>query len=578
MEARLMKAFCQLFEALDQTPRTSEKVAALENYFREVPPADAAWALYFLSGSRLKRLVKSSLLRECAAETAGLPIWMVDECLETAGDLAEAVALILPPANRELRIGLAEFVHTRLLPLSNATDAQQRKALRDTWAVLAPTQRFLWHKLITGNFRVGVSRALLIRGLANIAGVEPAVMAHRLTGEWQPTAENYSQLLAGDNDAPSPAKPYPFYLASPLEQPPAELGEVHDWFLEWKWDGIRAQLIRREDQAILWSRGEELISESFPEIVHASAVLPRGTVLDGEILAWNRGEPLPFQALQRRLHRRNVTPSVLREVPVVFMAYDILESGAEDWRSRPHEDRRKELERLIGDAQGVLETRPAGPESSRWVQDELFPMPEAVDGSLHEASTGTAEKSIPLRLSPQVAVEAWEAIASIKDQARAKGAEGIMFKHRESTYGVGRQRGAWWKWKLDPFTCDAVLVAAQPGHGRRATLFTDYTFALWSGSELVPVAKAYSGLSDEEIREVDAFVRRSTMGRFGPVRTVKPELVFELGFEAVTASSRHKSGVAVRFPRILRWRHDKTPADADQLEQLRQFMRRDAAP
>ncbi len=552
-----MRAFARLFTALDRTTRTSEKVAALERHFRETPPADAVWGLWFLSGQRLKRAVKTAHLRQWVAEVAELPVWLVEECYEHVGDLAETLALLLPANPSPSPPPLAQLVERRLLPLAHATETGQREILRATWAELDTTQRFLWHKLITGNFRVGVSRALLVRALANLAGVEPPVIAHLLLAQWSPTPGDFARLMSGENSSGEPARPYPFYLASPLEGEPCALGDVADWQVEWKWDGIRAQLIRRRGEAVLWSRGEEIVTTAFPEIAEAARALPDGTVLDGELLAWRGDSPLPFAQLQRRLNRRVAGLSLRREVPVVFMAYDLLESEGQDARGWPLAQRRRDLEQVMARALEALTNDDSAVRDSALIQGDLF------------VSRTPAETSpAVLRISPVLSVAAWEEVAKLQEQARATSAEGLMLKRRDSAYGTGRQRGNWWKWKVAPFTCDAVLVAAQPGHGRRATLFTDYTLAVWQGSELVPVAKAYSGLTDDEIDLVDALVRANTTGRFGPVRAVRPELVFELAFEGIARSTRHKAGLGLRFPRIARWRHDKKPAEADSVETL----------
>jgi DNA ligase-1 len=561
-----MRAFARLFSALDRTPRRSEKVAALADYFRRTPPADAAWALWFLSGQRLKRAVKTTHLRQWVAEAAELPVWLVEECYEHVGDLGETLALLLPPHPRPAPPPLAQLVEQRLLPLAGATAATQRSLLRATWAQLDTPQCFLWHKLITGNFRVGVSRALLVRALAGLAGVEPPVMAHRLLGPWRPTAADFTRLLSGDSPAADPARPYPFHLASPLEGGPRDLGDVADWQIEWKWDGIRAQLLRRAGDVMLWSRGEEILTPGFPEIAGAARALPDGTVLDGEVLAWRGDGPLPFAQLQRRLNRRQAGLALRRAVPVVFMAYDLVESEGRDRRCRSLGERRLELEQTLAAARDAWASRPRPTGEAALLQPELFPDTGARPAPAPDA---VAPDEFPLRLSPWLAVTSWDEAAGLHEQSRASGVEGLMLKRRDSAYGAGRQRGAWWKWKVAPFTCDAVLVAAQPGHGRRATLFTDFTFAVWRGAELVPVAKAYSGLTDEEIDAVDAFVRANTTGRFGPVRSVKPELVFELAFEGLAASPRHASGLALRFPRIARWRRDKPVAEADTVETLR---------
>jgi DNA ligase 1 len=543
-----VKDFAQLYTRLDETTRTNEKVAALEAYFRSAAAKDAAWALAFLTGHRLRRAVKTSHMRQWTAEAAGLPLWMVEECYDTVGDLAETLALLLPAAQQSSSLPLSDLVEQRLQPLAKATEQEQQRILCQTWDELDHTQRYLWHKLLTGAFRVGVARGLVVRALASIAGVSAAVMTHRLMGDWQPTAQDYEALLSGESQQDSPAKPYPFYLASPLEEDLSSLGPVEDWQLEWKWDGIRAQLIRRAGTTVIWSRGEEIITPAFPEIVKASAALPDGTVLDGELLAWQEGNPLPFSALQKRLNRKTASANLQREVPIAFMAYDLLELAGTDQRSQPLAERRRAMEKLI--AQQPLHQREVPPQGELFA--EFLPPPSAQ----------------LLYSSALLNASSWEEVQQLQHQSRVKSVEGLMLKKRGSSYAVGRTRGFWWKWKVQPYHIDAVLIAAQPGHGRRATLFTDYTFGVWQGTDLVPVAKAYSGLTDKEINEVDAFVRSHTRGKFGPVRSVEAELVFELAFEGIAPSTRHKSGIALRFPRISRWRKDKPKEEADTLEAL----------
>ncbi|MDY7094702.1 MAG: ATP-dependent DNA ligase [Acidobacteriota bacterium] len=532
-----MKAFAELYAALDATTKTNEKVAAMAEYFSTAPPADAAWAVHFLSGNRPKRLVGSRLLREWAGEAAGIPPWLFEECYGAVGDLAETVALLVPPARAESEESLLYWVEERLLPLRRLDEEGKHRALLEAWGELGQRQIFVWTKLLTGAFRVGVSKRLVVRALERVGEVDAATLSHRLMGHWRPTSEAFEALFSTDTRDADQSRPYPFFLAHPLEAEPETLGSVEDWLVEWKWDGIRAQLIRRGGGTFLWSRGEELVTESFPEVSEAAAGLPDGTVLDGELMPWRgladeeaSGGPLPFSQLQRRLGRKKPGGKILREVPVVLLTYDLLELGGEDWRQHPQRERRRRLAELVGELDSPIARR--------------------------------------LRLSPVLEVESWEQLAAAREQAREELAEGLMLKRGEAPYGVGRKRGDWWKWKVDPHTVDAVMIYAQRGHGRRASLYTDYTFAVWDGGELVPFAKAYSGLTDEEIRRVDRFVRRNTVERFGPVRSVRPELIFELAFEGIQRSRRHKSGVAVRFPRMARWRTDKKPADADSLEQV----------
>jgi DNA ligase-1 len=527
-----MQRFAALYTALDETNRTNEKVAALVDYFTAAPPEDAAWALFFLTGRRLNRVISSTLLRAWVAEDSGLPLWLVEESYDAVGDVAETLALLLPESSNALEMPLHQVVEERIRPLATLDTAAQLALVRRTWADLPTSQRFVWNKLITGAFRVGVGRTLVVRALAQVAGLDAAVMAHRLMGHWEPTASDYLHLLDPHRDTINVTQPYPFYLAYPLEDDPTTLGPRAEWQVEWKWDGIRAQVIHRQDNVLVWTRGEELVTDVYPEIAQLGADLPSGTVIDGEILAWRNNQPLSFNVLQQRIGRKRIDAPLLRDAPVLLMVYDLLEWQGDDWRARPLHERRAQLARL-------LETLP-------------------------DDST--------CRLSPVVDANDWESVTSLRQVSRERGAEGFMIKRMDSPYGVGRVKGDWWKWKIDPFSVDAVMIYAQRGHGRRASLYTDYTFAVWDGEELVPIAKAYSGLTDDEIRKVDAFVRNNTTERFGPVRAVKPELVFELAFEGIQSSNRHKSGIALRFPRMARWRHDKQPKDADTLATLQSLL------
>ena len=559
-----MKLFSRLFTALDETNRTSEKVAALEEYFRVADPADAAWALHFLAGRKLPRAITSTMLRTWAGEESGLPAWLFEECYEAVGDLAETVALLLPESTATLALPLHELIAQRLLPMRDASDGTRRDLLVRTWRELSGVERLVWNKLITGGFRVGVAQTLVVRALAAVAGIEQSIMAHRLLGRWQPTAEDFQRLLHGsDSGAEDVARPYPFFLASPLDGEPAALGEIGDWQIEWKWDGIRAQVIRRRGDVLIWSRGDEIVTAAFPEIAEAAAALPDGTVLDGEILAWRGESPQPFAQLQRRLGRKSVSARTRAAFPVVLIAYDLLEMNGEDLRARPLAERRGLLEKVMLEAGQRPLAIAAG---AVWETPDMFDLSEP------------ARPAFALRLSEVLHPKSWPDLAPTQTESRERQVEGIMLKRRSSPYGVGRQRGDWWKWKIDPLVLDAVLINAQLGHGRRASLYTDYTFALWDDGKLVPVAKAYSGLSDAEILQVDAFVRANTTDKFGPIRAVKPELVFELAFEGVQESTRHKAGLAVRFPRMNRWRHDKKPAEADTLQSLRALLREGARP
>ena len=526
-----MRAFTDLYTALDETNSTNEKVAAMASYFGAATPEDAAWAVYFLSGRRPKRLVKSGDLRAWATEAAGLPVWLFDESYSVVGDLAETIALLLPDGREGTDRPLHYWVERRLLAMRRMDAETQRKAMLAAWDELNHEQRFVFNKLITSGFRVGVSQKLLVRALAIESGIDEAVLTHRMMGDWQPTPEFYRRLRAEDTSDADKSRPYPFCLAHAVDGPPQDLGDRSAWQVEWKWDGIRAQVVRRGGRVFIWSRGEELVTDRFPEVRDSALVLPDGLVLDGELLAWRDEGVLPFGQLQRRIGRKTVGRKMLRDVPVAFLAFDILEHDGIDLREQPLSERRTLLERLL-------------PQTS----------------------------ALQIRAAPIVAAPTWSELADLHDESRDRLVEGFMLKKLDAPYAVGRKRGVWWKWKVDPFTVDAVLVYAQPGSGKRATLYTDYTFAVWSDGELVPIAKAYSGLTDQEIREVDRFVRAHTLERFGPVRSVEPSLVFEIGFEGIRRSSRHKSGVAVRFPRMLRWRKDKAAEDADTLQTLRAIL------
>jgi len=558
-----MTPFTTLYLDLDSKTSTDEKVRLLESYFSSVPADDAAWALAFFTGKRPKGATSTRALQLAVLEATGLPSWIVSESREAVGDFAETCALLAPGADEPTDEPLHVTIRDRVLPLARLDEGQRRALIRDAWTVLSPDQRLVYHKLIRGGFRVGVQRRLVARALARVAGIDHAVMAHRLSGPFQPNPDALRNILAPDPTRDDAARPYPFFLAHQLEGDPASLGDRERWQAEWKWDGIRAQLVRRPGVNALWSRGEEIVTDQFPEVTSAAASLPEGLVLDGEILVWRDDAPRPFASLQTRLNRKTKRAAQLdlfATERVIFMAYDLLEHEGRDVRERPLRERRASLEALI-----------------------------------ERANDDT------IRLSPVIDALTWNELEELRTDARARNVEGIMLKPRDLPYGVGRTKrkhpasddsGAslgWWKWKVDPLSADAVLIYAQAGSGRRAGLFTDYTFAVWddTGSaggaapdfdsmELVPFAKAYSGLTREEIERVDSWIRKNTIGRVGPMREVRPELVFEIAFEAIQPSNRHRAGLAVRFPRIIRWRFDKKPPDADTLSTLRGLLPEDA--
>ena len=553
-----MQDFARLYQTIDQTTSTNAKVAAMVDYFRTAGPADAAWAVYFLSGRRIKRLVGAAQMRAWLTEQSELPPWLVDDTYSSVGDLAETIALLLARAgDAGEEIALADWVETRLLPLGRMDAVEQRATVTGWWAAQSYEQCYIVTKLMTGALRVGVSQTLLARAIAEHADLPRPTILHRMMGEWSPTPDYYASLVGEEDGAEVLSRPYPFCLASPLEAEPEDfddaIGPTSDWQAEWKWDGIRAQLIRRRGETFLWSRGEDLIGPRFPEIVAEAESLPGGTVLDGEILPWSspwRGDGvMPFAELQRRIGRKTVGKKLLAEVPCLFLAYDLLEHGGEDVRELPMAERRERLETLVAD-HARARTAPT-------------------------LATADDPDDTRLRVSELLRGPDWEALGELRSNSRSRLVEGIMLKRLDSPYGTGRKRGLWWKWKIEPHTIDAVMLYAQAGHGRRSNLHTDYTFGVWQDGELVPFAKAYSGLDDAEINTLDKWIRRNTVERFGPVRSVVLEQVFELAFEGIQLSTRHKSGVAVRFPRILRWRHDLAPQDADSLDDVKALIATD---
>lgn len=527
-----MKRFTELITSLDRTNRTTEKVQALADYFREAPGEDAVWALHLLTGRRNRRPLSGRRLREWVGELAGLPEWLVDESYQAVGDLAETLAALHPPVRDPDPAPLHRVMAEEITPLAGAEEGEARARVVAAWSRLDQPGRFAWNKLLTGGFRLGAGRTLVLKGLAQATGLPRPLLAHRTSGQWDPTVEAWERITAEEGADGDVSRPYPFFLAHPLEGPVEELGRREAWLAEWKWDGIRAQLIRRGNEVLLWSRGQELVSHQFPEVVEAARTIAEGTVLDGEVLAWGDDGVMPFNALQRRLNRKRVGPKLLEQAPARFLAYDLLEREGKDLRDRPLAERRETMLLAVGEAAGRV-----------------------------------------IQPSPTVDDPDWTALAARREEARVRGVEGLMLKRLDAPYGVGRVKGPWVKWKVDPLSLDAVLLYAQRGHGRRASLYSDYTFAVRDGEDWVPVAKAYSGLTDAEIRRVDRWVRRNVRERFGPVRAVPPEHVFELAFDGIQASSRHRAGIALRFPRMVRWRTDKAPEEANTLDDVRALLR-----
>ncbi|MVW78749.1 ATP-dependent DNA ligase [Bordetella sp. 02P26C-1] len=534
-----MKRFAALYQELDRSTATLDKRAALVTYFRDAPPRDAAWALFLLAGGKItsarSKIAAVDEMRAWVADASNTPTWLVEASYDQVGDLAETLALLIPdPEHPAPERSLADWIEHVLVPVANSDEAQRREVIVSAWLGLPFDERLVFNKMLTGSLRVGVSQRMVQQALADMSGIPIARIAQRMMGTWAPSPEFLTKLLSDEELPEDRQQPYPFFLASPLEAEAHTLGEIDEWMLEWKWDGIRAQLIRRRGEVALWSRGEERLDGRFPEVEDAARALPVDCVLDGELLAWqgDADAPMPFSALQTRIQRLKPGPKWLAEAPVRMLVYDLLELNGEDLRELPQLERRQRLEALL----------------------RAHPDPR-------------------LSLSPIVRPADWNDAARLREESRARGVEGFMLKRASAPYQGGRRRGDWWKWKVDPLTIDAVLLYAQAGHGRRSTLYTDYTFGVWDEDTLVPVAKAYSGLDDKEILALDRWVRAHTRERFGPVRSVDAVQVFELGFEGVNISKRHKSGVAVRFPRILRWRHDKPAAEADRLDTLKAMAR-----
>ena len=525
-----MKAFASLFTQIDETTRTSVKTAALAEYLRTAPDMDKLWTIALFSGRRPKRTITAARLRVWAAERAGLPDWLFEESYSVVGDLAETISLVLPPPSKHEDHNLTHWINL-IKDLSACDDVARKAGILAAWDSLAATERFLFTKLLTGGFRVGVSTKLMTRALAKATEQDEASLTHKLMGKWTPDTVTWESLIETEDPTADLSRPYPFYLAYGLDSI-GDLGPPSDWNAERKWDGIRGQFILRSGEHHIWSRGEDLMTDRFPELAQLRDYLPDGTVIDGEILAFANEVPLSFNALQKRIGRKTVPKKLLTEAPVILMAYDLLEHAGRDIRNETFDTRRKLLEKI----------------------------------------TESAPRHAPLRLSVSVPFNSWETLSIERDRSRDLKAEGLMLKNKHSPYLSGRKRGDWWKWKIDPLTIDAVMIYAQSGSGRRANLFTDYTFAVWNGNELTPFAKAYSGLTDAEFGEITKWVRKNTLQKFGPVRQVPPTHVFEIAFEGIQASPRHKSGVALRFPRMLRWRKDKPASEANTLDDLNEML------
>jgi DNA ligase-1 len=526
-------AFADLVKVIGTSTKTNDKLEALTHYFSTADDKDKVWVIAIFSGRRPRRMVNSTQLIEWCIEIAALPGWLFGECYHTVGDLGETISLLLPEADltKDIVSHSLHYYIGQFIKLEKQDEALRKKFILDSWMQMNQSERFVFNKLIMGSFRIGVSQKTIVNALAKLTTLEPSVIAHRISGNWDPSTITFAELLNEDSLLVDHSRPYPFYLAYALDADPHTLGEPGEWQVEWKWDGIRGQVIKRDNKLFVWSRGEELMTDKFPEYNILNDYLPNGVVIDGEIIPSIDKKPLPFALLQTRIGRKNITKKQLKDAPITFFAYDLLEYNGEDWRSHPLSERRQQLEEII----------------------------KPLDTSI-------------ILLSPAVEFSTWDELAAMRSNSREMGAEGFMIKKKSSIYQVGRKVGDWWKWKIDPLVIDAVMIYAQKGSGRRSNLYTDYTFAVKDGDKLVSFAKAYSGLTDKEFAQVDNFVKRNSIEKFGPVRTVKPELVFELAFEGIAASNRHKSGVALRFPRMSRWRKDKTVDEINTLDDLKKML------
>ncbi|MCX2478083.1 ATP-dependent DNA ligase [Pedobacter sp. MC2016-15] len=526
-----MRRFTQLIQQLETSNKTNDKIAALVSYFSTADEKDKPYVIAMFTGKKPKRPVPTALIRQWATELSEIPAWLFAESYHSVGDLSETIALVLPPARHTTDRKLHEWIND-LAALNGKSDEQKKEFILYAWDNLDTQERFIFNKLISGNFRIGVSNKMLVNAISKQSDTDSNKIMHSIMGKWNPGEITYDELIAGSHVNTDNSWPYPFCLAYALEAEPASLGGTDEWQAEWKWDGIRGQIVKRNGELFIWSRGEELVTDQFPELHFLREELPDGTVIDGEILSVKDGQVQAFSILQQRLNRKTINKSQLNDAPIGFYIYDLLEFETKDIRTAPLSERRSLLEDIVA---GII-------------------------------TPGVAI------LSPVIQFSNWEQLAEIRQGSRDNNSEGIMLKKLSSFYHSGRKRGDWWKWKINPYTVDTVMIYAQKGSGRRANHFTDYTFAVRDGENLITVAKAYSGLTDKEIKEVDSFVKKNAIEKFGPVRTVKPELVFEIAFEGIAESKRHKAGLALRFPRIARWRKDKVAAEINTLDDLRQLL------
>lgn len=542
-----MNRFAQLLDRLTYEHGRNNKIRLMTDYFRHTPDPERGYALAALTGSLTFQHAKGGLIRALIAECTDPVLFGLS--YDYVGDLSETVALMWPadPSQKPNAIPSLSDVVTGLSTMGKSQLPAQLARWLDA---LDETGRWALLKLVTGALRIGVS-ARLAKTAAAALGSKDVTEIELI---WSGLAPPYLDLFAwleGKADAPSTNDPAPFrpaMLAHAIEQPDFEKLDAKDFSAEWKWDGIRVQAAagtneKGERVARLYSRTGEDISESFPDLIES---LRFDGAIDGELLIVRNGRVQSFNVLQQRLNRKTVTPKLLNEFPAHLRAYDLLFENGEDLREKGFMERRARLEKFI-----------AGLDDPRVDVSQLVPF-----STWDELTAGRSDP----------------ASAGAGDDADA--VEGVMLKRRDAPYVPGRPKGPWWKWKRDPFTVDAVLMYAQRGHGKRSSYYSDYTFGVWTkgeaGDKLVPVGKAYFGFTDEELLQIDRFVRRHTTERFGPVREVTHDadtgLVLEVAFEGLQRSTRHKSGLAMRFPRISRLRWDKPPREADRLETLEKLL------
>ena len=533
-----LNKFSKLFEDLDSNNSSNKKVNFLTKYFKLNNNLNNILTIYLLIGKKNKRFISGKSLREYYANIYKIPKWLIDECYSKVGDSAEVIALLLQDKILEKNIkddiSLNELINEILPKLKKLDENKKKLYIKSLWEKISKDNQLIFNKILSGTFRIGVSKGLVVKAISNMTGVDESIILHRLMGELEPIEETYMFLINQKLEQKElDYKPYPFQLANTFDERIKETISVDKYQFEPKWDGIRSQIIKRSNNISIWTRGEELVNKTFPELIKIISHFKNDFVLDGEILIWdeNKNRPKNFSLLQKRLGRKSPSLKIQKDLPVVFMAYDILEINGKDIRSKILSERRNILEKSF----------------SNLISEDKSIIGKIKITKLHQISN-------------------WIDLEEVKNSARKSNTEGLVIKDKQSEYVPGRKKGNWWKYKIDPMQLDGILIYARPGSGKRADLYTDYSFGIWEDNKLVKFANAYSGLNNEEIRELDKWIRRNTLEKFGPVRSVKPELVFEISFDNIQISKRHKSGIALRFPRITKWRRDKNIMEADNLE------------